>query len=42
MRTEDQQLLKGGGPGILDKSLAAMLRSKALVLIGVGEMPETL
>lgn len=35
MRTEDQQLLKGGGPGILDKSLAMMLRSKALVLIGV-------
>ena len=35
MRTEDQDLLSGGGPGILDKTLAAVLRNKALVLIGV-------
>lgn len=35
MRTDDQDLLSGGGPGILDKTLAAVLRNKALVLIGV-------
>ena len=35
MRTDDQDLLSGGGPGIPDKTLAAVLRNKALVLIGV-------
>lgn len=35
MRTEDEQLLAGGGVGLLDRLLAAVLRQKALVVIGV-------
>jgi cobalt-zinc-cadmium resistance protein CzcA len=35
MRTEDEALLSGIGPGLLDRLLAAALRNKALVLIGV-------
>ncbi len=35
MRTECEKLLDGGGPGVLDRTLAVVLRNKALVLIGV-------
>jgi len=35
MRTENQELLEGHGPGFLDRTLAVVLRNKALVLIGV-------
>ncbi|MEZ4321915.1 MAG: CusA/CzcA family heavy metal efflux RND transporter [Myxococcota bacterium] len=35
MRTENETLLAGSGPGALDRLLAAVLRNKALVLIGV-------
>jgi len=35
MRTDDEALLSGKGPGPLDRMLAMVLRNKALVLIGV-------